>query len=523
MSRRADVVGSDGLSEAILAAVDDGVVVLGEDRTISCTNETAREFFGLDSDIAGTPAAEALPRGEALAGLATDSLDDTDETDDTDRVIEDVNDQPVPEALPALRAHSSGAELVVRRGEATRHFVVRSEPLDVATAAADTLLLFEDVSAKRQIETQFERILDYTTDSAGIVHADGTIRYMSAVPDSPTEEFVRIADADNILDIAHPDDRRTVRNALEAASETGNRSIQHCRLETATEGWKMFEITVRENTSLPAVEGLILTARDVTDQHHFEQRRQVMNRILRHDLRNDMNVVVGHAEMLADHDDRMVARNAETIRKKALSLVNLGDKVRTIDRQLHGVDRDLRQINVSQILREEIDTVHEEYPSVIIRSRIEEVSILGNPLIRIAISNLLDNSIEHNDNNAPEIEVELNHLADTHRVELEIRDNGPGIPEGEKRAITNEGETPLEHISGLGLWLVKWIVDGMHGTLSITANSPRGTVVTLSFPAAEGAKAEEDAHAGRVLDPAVFGSRSPARDDPIETSTRSEN
>lgn len=516
MSRRADVTASEGLSEAILTAIDDGVVVLSEDTTVTRTNATAREYLGLDEDVAGTPASEALPRGAALADLATD-------IDDTNRVIEDVNGQPAPDNLPALQPHGAGAELVVSRGEARRQFVVRSNDLDVATAAADTLLFFEDVSAKRQIETQFEQILDYTTDSAGIVQSDGTVRYMSAVPDSPTEEFPRIADADNILDVAHPDDERTVRNALEAASETGTKSIQHCRLETTTEGWKMFEITVRENTSLPAVDGLILTARDVTDQHHFEQRRQVMNRILRHDLRNDMNVVVGHAEMLSEHDDRTVSSHAETIRKKALSLVNLGDKVRTIDRQLHGVDRDLREINISQILRQEIDTVHEESPGVIIRSRIEEVTILGNPLIRIAISNLLNNSIEHNDNKTPEIEVELSHRSETDRIEVQIRDNGPGIPEGEKRAITNEGETPLEHISGLGLWLVKWIVDGMHGTLSITKNSPRGTIVTLSFPATEGALEAEESNAGRVLDPSVFSTRSESDDEPIGTSTRSEN
>lgn len=516
MSRRADVIGSDGLSEAILSAIDDGVVILGEEDRISRTNETAREFFDLADDVVGAPAAEVLPCGETLAAVAPG-------IDSTDRDIEGVNDEPTADTLPVLQPHAAGIELVVRRGDATQHFIVQSNDLAVETPAADTLLLFEDISAQRQIETQFETVLDYTTNAAGIVQPDGTIRYMSAIPETPTEDLTRLADADNILALTHPDDEQTIRNALQAARESDTASIHHCRLQTATEGWKMFEIMLRENTSLPAVDGLILTARDVTDHHQFEQRRQVMNRILRHDLRNDMNVVVGHADMLADHDDTTVVQHAETIRNKALSLVNLGDKVRTIDRQLHGVDRDLRQVNLSQIVREEIDAVHSEHPSVIIRSRIEEISILGNPLIRIAISNLLNNSIEHNDNNSPEIEVDLSHRSDTDRVELEIRDNGPGIPEGEKRAITNEAETPLEHISGLGLWLVKWIVDGMDGTLSITENSPRGTIVTLSFPATEASMAEEEAHAGRVLDPAVFGSRSASNSGSLETSTRTEN
>ncbi|TQQ83239.1 HAMP domain-containing histidine kinase [Halonotius terrestris] len=519
MSRRADVIGSDGLSEAILAAIDDGVVVVDEDGAISHTNETAREYFGLSADVTGTPIGEALPHGETLSGL------ETEPDDDTESLIDSITGETDTDAeeLPVLRAHADGVELVVGRGETKRHFIVRVKPLDASTPAAAKLLLFDEISAQRQIESQFETVLDYTADTVAIVRADGTIRYISSVPDSPTEQLTELVDTDNIVDITHPDDKQTVRNALEAASETDNASIHHCRLETAGNGWKMFEIAVRENDSIPAIDGLILTARDVTDQHHFEQRRQVMNRILRHDLRNDMNVVVGHAEMLCDSDDRVVASHAETIRKKALSLVNLGDKVRTIDKQLHGVERDLRQVHLSQIVREEIDELHGQYPSVIIRSRIEEASIIGNTLVRIAISNVLDNSIVHNDNSCPEIEIDVTHRTETGRVEVEIRDNGPGIPEGEKRAITNEAETPLEHISGLGLWLVKWIVDGMDGTLSITENSPRGTVVTLSFIAADGSAAEaEDANTGAALDPSGFSGGSMADSEPIGTTTRSE-
>jgi len=517
MSRRADVIGSDGLSEAILAAIDDGVVVIDAESTVSHANETAREYFGLARDVAGTPVAEALPHGETLAEITTES------DDEIESIIESIADADADsEALPTLQPHANGVELVVRRGETRRHFVVRNKPLDTSTPAADTLLLFDEISAQRQIESQFETVLDYTADTVAIVRPDGTVRYISSVPDSPTESLTEIDVEDNIVDAVHPDDKQTVRNALEAATTTDNAAIHHCRLATTGDGWKTFELAVRENDSIPAIDGLILTARDVTDQHHFEQRRQVMNRILRHDLRNDMNVVVGHAEMLCDHEERHVAGHAETIRKKALSLVNLGDKVRTIDKQLHGVERDLRQVHLSQIVREEIDTLHEQYPSVIIRSRIEEASIIGNTLVRIAISNVLDNSIEHNDNSCPEIEIDVSYREETDRVQVEISDNGPGIPEGEKRAITNEAETPLEHISGLGLWLVKWIVDGMDGTLSITENSPRGTVVTLSFIAGDESSGEvEGTHSGSALDPSGF-SGSMSDSEPIGTTTRSE-
>ena len=506
----------DELTTAILSAIDDGVVVLDDDDRIQRANETVRNELGLtDADI-GVPASEALPLGEYLAQLSPgESLSETT-----------VAPAPNPEEVdtePAVQPHTGGVELIIPQGDLDRCFVVKAKSM--ATDAADRLLLFEEISAQRRIESQFKTAMGYTSDTVVVVRSDGTVRYVSGPPETTTKSPSEIAVSKHLLDVVHPDDRSTLATALEVADETGDASIHHCRLETAGDGWRMFEVAVRENGSLPAIDGLIVTARDVTDRHQFEQRRQVMNRILRHDLRNDMNVVVGHADMLLQSDDDQVTGHAKTIRQKALSLVNLGDKVRTIDQQLHGVDRQLRQINIAQIVREEISAVHDEYPSVIIRSRIDETSIIGNTLIRTAVRNVLDNSIVHNDNSCPEIEVEVDRRHETNRVQVEIRDNGPGIPEGERRAITNEAETPLEHISGLGLWLVKWIVDGMDGSLSISKNSPRGTVVTLSFPAADADEWDEieDQRPAGVADGIPFANGSLGDSEPIGTTTRTED
>lgn len=507
---------ADGLADAVLSAIDDGVIIVDEDDRIQRTNETLRNELGLSDSANDTPLSEAVPLGEYLRQLSPgESLSETT-----------LASAPSPgevDGEPALRAHTAGVELIVPQGDLDRCFVVKARSL--SAAVGDRLLLFEEISAQRRIESQFKTAMGYTSDTVVVVRSDGTVRYVSDPPETTTKSSGEIAVSTNLLDSVHPDDRPTLETALAEAAEAGTMSIHHCRLETAGDGWRMFEITVRENESLPAVDGLIVTARDVTDRHQFQQRRQVMNRILRHDLRNDMNVVVGHAEMLMQSDDNLVTKQAETIRKKALSLVNLGDKVRTIDQQLHGVDRQLRHINIAQIVREEINSVHDEHPSVIIRSQIAETAIIGNTLIRTAIRNVLDNSIVHNDNSCPEIEVEANRRYETNRVEVQIRDNGPGIPKGERRAITNEAETPLEHISGLGLWLVKWIVDGMDGSLSIEQNAPRGTVVTLSFPAADADEWDslEDQRSTDVADGTPFTNGSMSESKPIGTTTRTNN
>ena len=513
MSQPSTASGDDALADAVLSAIDVGVVIVDEDDRIQQTNETVRTELGLPDELEDTPVAEGLPLGAHLRELSPgDTL--------AEATLAAAPDPDAVDNEPGLRPHTSGVELVVPQGSIERCFVVSAESL--STAAADRLLLFEEISAQRRIESQFKTAMGYTSDTVVIVRADGTVRYVSDPPETTTKSPSEVDISTDLLDSVHPDDRATLETALEAAADTGEMSIHHCRLETAGDGWRMFEVAVRENASLPAVKGLIVTARDVTDRHQFEQRRQVMNRILRHDLRNDMNVVVGHADMLLESDDEQVTDHAETIRQKALSLVNLGDKVRTIDQQLHGVDRQLRQINIAQIVREEISTIHDEHPSIIIRSRIDETSIIGNTLVRTAIRNVLDNSIVHNDNSCPEIEVEVEHRHETNRVQVEIRDNGPGIPKGERRAITNEAETPLEHISGLGLWLVKWIVDGMDGSMSIAQNSPRGTVVTLSFLAADADEWDtlDDGRPAGVADGIPFPNSSMGDSEPIGTTTR---
>jgi signal transduction histidine kinase len=70
-------------------------------------------------------------------------------------------------------------------------------------------------------------------------------------------------------------------------------------------------------------------------------------------------------------------------------------------------------------------------------------------------------------------------------VAVRVADNGPGIDEQERRAVTEGRETPLEHSSGVGLWLARWITERNGGSLSIE-NTDDGAVVTVVLPRASG-------------------------------------
>ena len=68
-------------------------------------------------------------------------------------------------------------------------------------------------------------------------------------------------------------------------------------------------------------------------------------------------------------------------------------------------------------------------------------------------------------------------------TEIEIRDEGSGIPAIERTALDQRVEEPLAHSDGLGLWIARSLVAEARGTMVIEDNEPRGSVVRINLPA----------------------------------------
>jgi signal transduction histidine kinase len=160
---------------------------------------------------------------------------------------------------------------------------------------------------------------------------------------------------------------------------------------------------------------------------------------------------------------------------------------------------------------------------VTIKTEFEDVFIKGHTLIRTAIGNVLENTVQHS-NKPPEdiiITVKCTHEDDGY-VHLSITDNGPGIPEGERQVLESGVETELDHVSGLGLWLVKWVTEGIDGILNLSNVNGGGTEVEfMLIPSSISPSTEEgvevDALANDKIDPTEGIIDESA---PIETTTR---
>ncbi|WP_222916773.1 PAS domain S-box protein [Natrinema sp. SYSU A 869] len=228
-------------------------------------------------------------------------------------------------------------------------------------------------------------------------------------------------------------------------------------------------------------QGTVSVVRDITQRKEREQYLQVLNRVLRHNLRNDLTVVIGYAELLRERlDDPELAAAADTLRETATDLAGTSEKTRAIQ---HALDRDsdLQPVDVAATAEEAVTETETEDATVSV-STDGDCWAWADSGLRLVIENLLENAIQYG-GSTPIVDVSVSR--DGERVELAVADDGPGIPPAETAVVTGETDiTQLTHSSGLGLWLVRWMVDSYGGSISFATSALGGSRIEIGLEAA---------------------------------------
>lgn len=227
--------------------------------------------------------------------------------------------------------------------------------------------------------------------------------------------------------------------------------------------------------------GQVITLRDITEQRQSKQRLDVMQRLFRHNLRNDMNVVQGRLSLLEKRlDDAAHRQTAREIGATVEKLVDRSERLFTV------VNRSAFYVSgptdLGRSLPDLVAEINTEYPAGTVSLDCPEtVWIDAGGAILVAVEELLRNSLEHNGAAEPSVSVIV--AVEDETVELRVVDDGPGIPDGEIEPILDGRETPLSHGSGVGLWITTWIVRDEGGDLWFVG-SEDGTTVRIELPAA---------------------------------------
>ncbi|WP_335999295.1 ATP-binding protein [Halorientalis halophila] len=231
---------------------------------------------------------------------------------------------------------------------------------------------------------------------------------------------------------------------------------------------------------------VLASVRDIRDRLHREQALSVFNRVLRHNIRNDMNVVIGRATMLRGALDGADQRaHLDHIVETARKLTELGEKARTF-RRLDDREPEADSVAVGGLLERVRESLVGEYPDATVTIRgADDATAAVAPTIDVAMRELLENAIKHATTDDPAVTVTV--ARDEDGVSVRVADEGPGLPEQDRAVLEGGYETPLNHGSGLGLWLANWVVTAAGGSIAVVDAGPEGTTIELSLPAATGA------------------------------------
>jgi len=229
----------------------------------------------------------------------------------------------------------------------------------------------------------------------------------------------------------------------------------------------------------------------------FSRRLNVLNRVLRHDIRNKVNVIRGNADLVAAGTDE-TGTAAETIRQQADQMFKLSEYARELQAVLDQEEVDTEPVDVGTTIAAKAMRLGRDHGYATIHQDVaDEAWADVSPFVDSAIENLLANAVEHNDSTSPTVWIDV--AVDGNVVTVRIADDGPGIPAEEVAVLQRGRETSLEHTSGLGLWLVHWIVTESGGSVSFEEREPEGSVVELVLPRADAPSSIDPtgAHGGR--------------------------
>jgi PAS domain S-box-containing protein len=226
--------------------------------------------------------------------------------------------------------------------------------------------------------------------------------------------------------------------------------------------------------------GIQLMVRDATNRREREGLISVINRVLRHNMRNKMTIITGYAEMLESRLSGDDAGKATQIRDTADQLLDLTESAQRIEENRE-LSPDLEPINLGPMLEDTASELRMQYPEASVTVTTPDTAVANtHKRLKTALWEVVENAAKHGgDPPVVGIDVTVTEM----RVAIAVTDNGPGLPEIEQDTLQSNVETPLAHGEGLGLWLIHWIVTSLDGDLETSAGS-EGTTVTIRLPKA---------------------------------------
>ncbi|GGL68967.1 PAS domain-containing sensor histidine kinase [Halocalculus aciditolerans] len=447
--------------ESLIRYTSDVVSVLAMDGTIRYVSPSVERVLGYEpDDLVDTNAFDSIhPDDRERVWTAFERV-----LDDSEDVIEPV-------------------EYRFARGGDTWVWVESTGSVYPESAVDGFVVSTRDITERKRREAELEaerrRFQSLTEGVSAIVYRADPVTLDTTYVNDTIEEITGYtpeewtSDPTRFEDAIHPDDREFVLDELRRLQADHAADSIDYRLVTrgGDVRWIRDQISWERDAD-GDVTAQIGVASDITEMKEYQSRieetaakLETLNRVVRHDIRNDMTIILGWAELLEDHVDETGVEYLEKILASGEQVVDLTNSVRDyVETVTNGDAMAVKPTPLRYVLETEISLRRESFPeaSFSVDGEIPDVEVAGNEMLASVFRNLLNNAVQHNDDPSPSVEISV--ADESESVVVTVADNGPGLPEELSRRLFAEGEKGLESGgTGMGLFLVRRLVDGFGG------------------------------------------------------------
>ncbi|WP_435364187.1 PAS domain-containing sensor histidine kinase [Haloarchaeobius sp. DYHT-AS-18] len=461
---------SAGPLGVLLDHTQDKIVLLDADGEVTYANEGARRILGFDPEtLIGQNAFEYLHPDDTARVRAA-----------FERTIQNENYTETTVEYRHLTKDGSWVWLEARMSNVTDDsldgYVVSSrcitDRIEAQRESRETTTRLEELSS-----TTGEVLWMFDRDWSELLFVNPAYEAVWGQPVEALESNPSV-----FLEQIHPEDVPAVEDAM--ARLSGGESVEiefRVGPDEDYHAWLWVQgEPVFEDGEVVRVTGF---CRDITDRYRRERQLYVMDNLLRHNLRNSLGVILGNAQLIEEDVPEMVNRTA-VIRQTGEELLASAEKEREIIDVITDTVRP-RRLDVASLVAESIEILLARFPRARIESDVpDEAYAFVIDEFGLAALELLENAITHNASEEPRAWVGIEQGEDT--LTLTVEDDAAEIPDVEACVLTGDHEMDdIYHSSGLGLWLVYWVVELSNGDITVESLPEGGNRVQLVLPTRE--------------------------------------
>ena len=349
--------------------------------------------------------------------------------------------------------------------------------------AIDGILVYlRDMTETKERVRRFESIFNGTFQFTGLVEPDGTVLEVNeATLDFGGVEYDAVI-GEPLFDAPWWRHSEAVRDGIRDAIDQAAAG-EFVRYETearGADGFATIDFSIKpvtdedDDVSLLVVEG-----RDITTREQHRRNLKFTQRVMRHNVRNDLTKLRGWTQIMSEEADaEKRAEQFETIERVLDKWDAMGEKLQEIRAVIESQQGPEVRREAGPLVEDAVSPVRGEYAGTTVVTDVPETGVQVPAALLEAVRELVENAAEASAEAT--VEVEVDRSADGW-TEIFVRDDGPGMPDMEADVLETGEETPLSHGLGLGLWMVRIIVAQAGGDASVESGSD-GTDVCLRLP-----------------------------------------